>query len=678
MKPADSALLRAWIDRRDAEAFAQIVRRYAGLVYGSAHRILSSSADAEDVSQECFLALAGADGPGPRSLPAWLHAVATRQALKRVRGDRARERRESAHAKVKAEQIDPAWDDIKSYVDEAIEELPEDLRYAVTAHFLLQRTHRNIAHELDLTRQAVSYRIGKGVEEIRRGLKRRGISAPAALLGTLLGAHAHAAAPSELTASLGKLAIAGTRGRDAVLVHTSTALRTPLLRWSALVLVTLSLAGTSVVLLRPEERPGGVSPVLLPPAPAEAVAPIPKPVATEASAVEPDPPPALMAESEKVERPNEESDFDRLVSGRVYDLDTGLPVADATVVAEYRARRRLPSGISVTSIHTQQGLTDSMGIFQIASLRPKKYTLRVYMELRDLVDEGTEADLRSRDELRGVDIGVSLEEPDRARIEGLVTRGGSPVVGGTIQVQYDPIQRVGTEDSAPRGPGNAISGRIGEYVLREMPEGTAVLTLVPVLGFHGRLTQFVDVEPGEIYVVDFDIPVNAGGGIEGWIVPPPATDGALVRAYTDNRDGISIQWTAATTPDGHYRFFGLPEGVFEVVVETDTRQGYFITSAPVIASSPEAAILALISGDRIIRVASGLWTRLYNRLRFNHNVGPEGWTYPPRQYFASYADGMEDWSTDFVANGNYGSDFVTVEADRISKLDFDFGAGDSP
>ena len=81
MKPADSALLQAWIDHRDAQAFAQIVRRYAGLVYGSANRILASSTDAEDVSQECFLALAGADGPGPRSLPAWLHAVATRQAL---------------------------------------------------------------------------------------------------------------------------------------------------------------------------------------------------------------------------------------------------------------------------------------------------------------------------------------------------------------------------------------------------------------------------------------------------------------------------------------------------------------------------------------------------------------------------------------------------------------------
>ncbi len=674
MKPADSALLRAWIDHRDAEAFAQIVRRYAGLVYASAHRILASSTDAEDVSQECFLALAGAVGTGPRSLPAWLHSVATRQALKRVRSDRARKLRESAQAERAAKHLEPVWDDIKSYVDEAIEELPEDLRYAITAHFLLQRTHRGIAQELGVTRQAVSYRIEKGVEAIRRTLKRRGVSAPAALLGSLLGAHTHAAAPSELTASLGKLAIAGTPGRGAALVHTSTALRIPLVRWSALALVTLGLAGTSVMLLRHEDRPGLVSPVAPgpAPAPAQAVAPIPKPVATEASAVEPGPPPALMAESAMIEEPNEEVDSERLVSGRVFDLATGLPIAGATVVAEYKATRRLPSGLSLTSTHVQQGLTDSMGMFQIARLRPKRYTLRVFMDLRDLVDEGTEADLRSRDELRGVDIGVSLEDPDRGRIEGLVTSADGPVVAQTIQVQYDPIQRVGTEDSMPRGPGNAISGRNGEYVLKEMPEGTAVLTLLPVPGFHGRLTQFVDVEPGETYVVDFDVAVGANGGIEGWIDPPPGGQGTLVRAYTDNRDGVSIQWSAATTPDGHYRFFGLPEGVFEVAVEPDGDQ--WIT----LPSGERHPNLGLTVRNEVIRVTSGLWTRLYPSLQYLFDVRPEGWTYPPRQYFSSYADALAHSTAEFVLNGNYGSDFVTVEPDRISKLDFDFGAGDHP
>ena len=215
MRTADSTLLRAWIEHRDAQAFAEIVRRYAGLVYGSSLRILASPPDAEDVSQECFLALAGAKGRGPRSLPCWLHAVATRQARKRVRGDRNRKIREDAQAEREKRRSELVWDDIESYVDEAIEELPENLRHAVTAHFLLQRTHRSIARELGVTRQAVSYRIAQGVEQIRRGLQGRGISAPAALLGALLGAQACVAAPSSLSASLGKLAIAGTPGHVA-------------------------------------------------------------------------------------------------------------------------------------------------------------------------------------------------------------------------------------------------------------------------------------------------------------------------------------------------------------------------------------------------------------------------------------------------------------------------------
>lgn len=675
MKTADSNLLRAWIDRRDAEAFGEIVRRYAGLVYGSALRILANSPDAEDVSQECFLALAGTDGPAPRSLPAWLHAVATRQALKRIRSDRTRERRERAHAKRAPEHVDPAWEEIKSYVDEAIEDLPEDLRYAVTAHFLLQRTHRTIARELGVTRQAVSYRIGKGVEEIRRGLKRRGISAPAALLGTLLGAHAHAAAPSELSASLGKLAIAGTTGRGVAAAQVSSTLRIPVLTWSALALVTITLAGASIMMLRREEAPAIASPVLptvSPLSPVEVSAPLPPPAPTEPSAREPDPRPALIATPATQEELSDKPEFDRLVSGRVYDLDTGLPVADATVVAEHKATRRLPSGLSQTSVHVQQGLTDSMGVFQIASLRANRYTLWVSTELQDLVDEGTEADLRFRDELRGVDIGVFLKDPNRAKIEGFVTSGVDSIEGQIIQVRYDPILRIGTEDDAPWYPGSRLSGRDGEYILKDMPEGTAVLTIFSPLSY-GRLTQFIDIEPGETYIVDFDIPVSSGGGIEGWIVPPPGGEGTLVRAYTDNRDGVSVQWTARSTPEGHYRFFRLPEGVFEVTVEPDDDQGRIT-----LPSGAQGAIVGLTGGDEVIRVTSGLWTRLYHRLSFGRDVGSEGWTHPARQYFASFEDAVAQSTADFVLYGNYGSKFVTVEPGTIARLDFDFTTADNP
>ena len=54
----DLILLKQYAGSRDAEAFAELARRYAGLVYGTCLRIVGNAFDAEDVAQECFLELA--------------------------------------------------------------------------------------------------------------------------------------------------------------------------------------------------------------------------------------------------------------------------------------------------------------------------------------------------------------------------------------------------------------------------------------------------------------------------------------------------------------------------------------------------------------------------------------------------------------------------------------------
>ena len=67
MSGSDHALLERWLTNRDAEAFREIVDRYAGMVYGTCTRILRNPDDAEDVAQECFLQLACADSGGSES-----------------------------------------------------------------------------------------------------------------------------------------------------------------------------------------------------------------------------------------------------------------------------------------------------------------------------------------------------------------------------------------------------------------------------------------------------------------------------------------------------------------------------------------------------------------------------------------------------------------------------------
>lgn len=77
MSPNDTALLRRWCECRDAEAFNELVERYAGLVFATAHRILGSGEDAREVTQDCFLRLTG-ERPGLQNeLGAWLHRLAT-------------------------------------------------------------------------------------------------------------------------------------------------------------------------------------------------------------------------------------------------------------------------------------------------------------------------------------------------------------------------------------------------------------------------------------------------------------------------------------------------------------------------------------------------------------------------------------------------------------------------
>ena len=75
----DSELLRRFVDQRQQEAFAQLVRRHVNLVYAAALRHVRGDCHrAEDITQEVFIDLArkAAALSHHPSLAGWLYASA--------------------------------------------------------------------------------------------------------------------------------------------------------------------------------------------------------------------------------------------------------------------------------------------------------------------------------------------------------------------------------------------------------------------------------------------------------------------------------------------------------------------------------------------------------------------------------------------------------------------------
>lgn len=208
MNLTDAQLLDQWQKRRDADAFAELVSRHADMVYATCLRVLRNAADAEDAAQECFVVLMKSRPAVDTSLAPWLHTVARRRALDIVRGKKRREHRELEGAVEMVVSVNRDSMDLLAWTDEAIAELPDALRIPVVERFLAGRKHGEIAAGLSISEAAVRHRIGKGVEQIREALRRRGVTITAAALMTMLGTEFAVAAPLALKAGVGKLAIA--------------------------------------------------------------------------------------------------------------------------------------------------------------------------------------------------------------------------------------------------------------------------------------------------------------------------------------------------------------------------------------------------------------------------------------------------------------------------------------
>ena len=203
---ADLALLQRYSRRRDEDAFAEIVRRYAAVVYATCHRILGDRARAEEASQETFFRLVQKPEAVTRSLGGWLHRAATQLAIDTVRRDAARRKRELKVARAQPRRLS-RWEELSPLIDEALAELPEETRTLLVRHFLQGTPQTALAIEHLTSTATISRRIAAGLQALRTRLRSRGVVVAAAALTGLFGQATAHAAPPALLAELGKMAL---------------------------------------------------------------------------------------------------------------------------------------------------------------------------------------------------------------------------------------------------------------------------------------------------------------------------------------------------------------------------------------------------------------------------------------------------------------------------------------
>jgi RNA polymerase sigma factor (sigma-70 family) len=229
---ADLASLRRYRQHGDAFAFQELVEAHAGMVFATARRVTRDAARAQDVTQETFLELARNAARITRSVGAWLHRVAWRKARDVVRADVTRRRYEEAAGAQLYTARETTWEELEPLIDEAIEQLPENLREPLMQHFFCKRSQQELAAMLGVNQSTVSRLLDSGIAELRSRLRSKHVIC-GATLAALLSMNSTQAAPVSLTTSLGKLAISGTGTGASASPTPITTITTTLLAMSA-------------------------------------------------------------------------------------------------------------------------------------------------------------------------------------------------------------------------------------------------------------------------------------------------------------------------------------------------------------------------------------------------------------------------------------------------------------
>jgi RNA polymerase sigma factor (sigma-70 family) len=258
MDSDDLQLLKRYSLEGAEEAFSELVRRYADLVWSAGWRVTRNASLAEDVVQAVFTDLARKARwlPDKTVLPGWLYRAACLAAFKAMRTETRRVRRERAAMELQATsgQDSPHLETqrLLPILDEAMGALGEADRNAVVLRFFAKKDLAEIGAALGISDDAAQKRLSRAIEKLRRAFQRKGITASAAAIGTVLGAAGTQAAPAGLAAAvaLSSISLAGSAAASTGAIHILASIPTQIaLMKTNLAIAAVALATVATPLL---------------------------------------------------------------------------------------------------------------------------------------------------------------------------------------------------------------------------------------------------------------------------------------------------------------------------------------------------------------------------------------------------------------------------------------------
>ncbi len=172
----DERALVAEVAAGHEPAFRVLIGRHLPSVTAIARRMLRDDAEAEDVAQEAFLRLwrLGASlDVGTAGVKPWLRRVVSNLCIDKMRsGARTTVTDDVPEQRVEARQLEEiVGAELSGRVDQALKQLPERQRLALTLFHFEGMSQNEIAHTMDISDDAVEFLLARARRQLKMTLK---------------------------------------------------------------------------------------------------------------------------------------------------------------------------------------------------------------------------------------------------------------------------------------------------------------------------------------------------------------------------------------------------------------------------------------------------------------------------------------------------------------------------